>query len=200
MFIENINKFVLDFIEINKNNENIDEIWTSKKNQQLLLKTLKKNNVKITDPEKPKRGKSAFLFFCEENRKKIKKKYPEMSVKEIVSKLGIDWQILKDSNSEEINRYEQMSIKDRNRYKNEMKTYVPILNRKIDIKKSTKKPSKRRSKRTQEEIMFDNFLKSKKTRAKKSHPELESKDIIEYIKSKWEKLPEEKKKKYNIKK
>jgi hypothetical protein len=63
-----------------------------------------------------------------------------------------------------------MSIKDRNRYKNEMKTYVPILNRKIDIKKSTKKPSKRRSKRTQEEIMFDNFLKSKKTRAKKSHP------------------------------
>lgn len=200
MFIENINKFVLEFIEINKSNENIDELWTCKKNQQLLLKTLKKNNVKIKDPEKPKRGKSAFLFFCDENRKKIKKKYPEMSVKEIVSKLGTDWQILKDSNSEEIDRYEQMSIKDRNRYKNEMRTYIPILNRKIDIKKSTKKPSKRRSKRTQEEIMFDNFLKNKKTRAKKSHPELDSKGIIEYIKSKWEKLPDEKKKKYNIKK
>ena len=199
MFIENINKFVLDFIEINKNNENIDELWTSNKNQQLLLKTLKKNNVKIKDPEKPKRGKSAFLFFCEENRKKIKKKYPEMSVKEIVSKLGMDWQTLKDSNSEEINRYEQMSIKDRNRYKNEMRTYIPILNRKINIKKSIKKPSKRRSKRTYDEIMFDNFLKNKKTRAKKSHPELDSKGIIEYIKSKWEKLPNEKKEKYNIK-
>jgi hypothetical protein len=200
MFIENINKFVLEFIEINKNNENIDEIWMSKKNQQLLLKTLKKNNVKIKDPDKPKRGKSAFLFFCEENRKKIKKKHPEMSVKEIVSKLGIDWQTLKDTSSDEIDRYEQMSIKDRNRYKNEMRTYIPILSRKIDIKKSTKKPSKRRSKRTQDEIMFDNFLKSKKTRAKKSHPELDSKGIIEYIKSKWEKLPDEKKKKYNIKK
>uniref|UniRef100_A0A6C0E2K6 HMG box domain-containing protein n=1 Tax=viral metagenome TaxID=1070528 RepID=A0A6C0E2K6_9ZZZZ len=200
MFIENINKFVLEFLQLNKNNENIDEVWVSKKNQQLLLKTLKKNNVKIKDPAKPKRGKSAFLFFCEENRKKIKKKYPEYSVKEIVSKLGTDWKVLKDSNSEEINRYEQMSIKDRNRYKNEMKTYIPILNRKIDVKKSTKKPSKRRSKRTQEEIMFDNFLKNKKTRAKKSHPELDSKDIVQYIKSKWEKLPDEKKKKYNIKK
>ena len=175
-------------------------MWVSKKNQQLFLKTLKKNNVKIKDPTKPKRGKSAFLFFCEENRKKIKKKYHEFTVKEIVSKLGTVWQELKDSNSEEINRYEQMSIKDRNRYKNEMKTYIPILNRKIDVKKSTKKPSKRRSKRTQEEIMFDNFLKNKKTRAKKSHPELDSKDIVQYIKSKWEKLPDEKKKKYNIKK
>ena len=200
MFIENINKFVLESLQLNKNNENIDEVWVSKKNQQLFLKTLKKNNVKIKDPTKPKRGKSAFLFFCEENRKKIKKKYPEFTVKEIVSKLGTVWQELKDSNSEEINRYEQMSIKDRNRYKNEMKTYIPILNRKIDVKKSTKKPSKRRSKRTQEEIMFDNFLKNKKTRAKKSHPELESKDIVQYIKSKWEKLPDEKKKKYNIKK
>jgi len=185
MFIENINKFVLEFLQLNKNNENIDEVWVSKKNQQLFLKTLKKNNVKIKDPTKPKRGKSAFLFFCEENRKKIKKKYPEFTVKEIVSKLGTVWQELKDSNSEEINRYEQMSIKDRNRYKNEMKTYIPILNSKIDVKKSTKKPSKRRSKRTQEEIMFDNFLKNKKTRAKKSHPELDSKDIVQYIKSKW---------------
>ena len=196
MFIENINKFVLEFFQTNKNNENIDEAWVSKKNQQLLLKTLKKNNVKIKDPTKPKRGKSAFLFFCEENRKKIKKKYPELTVKEIVSKLGIDWQTLKDTNSDEIDRYEQMSIKDRNRYKNEMRTYIPILNRKIDIKKSTKKPSKRRSKRSQEEIMFDNFLKNKKTRAKKSHPELDSKGIIEYIKSKWEKMTDEKKKKY----
>ena len=196
MFIENINKFVLEFFQTNKNNENIDEAWVSKKNQQLLLKTLKKNNVKIKDPTKPKRGKSAFLFFCEENRKKIKKKYPELTVKEIVSKLGIDWQTLKDTNSDEIDRYEQMSIKDRNRYKNEMRTYIPILNRKIDIKKSTKKPSKRRSKRSQEEIMFDNFLKNKKTRAKKSHPELDSNGIIEYIKSKWEKMTDEKKKKY----
>ena len=67
-------------------------------------------------------------------------------MKEIVSKLGTEWQLLKTSNSDEINKYEEMSSKDRNRYKQEMKNYIPILNRKTEYKKnSEKKPSKRRS-------------------------------------------------------
>jgi len=199
MFIRNINEFVLDFLRININKTNTEEIWLSKKNQQCLLKTLKKNNVKIKDPDKPKRGKSAFLFYCEVNRKILKEKYPEMSVKEIVSKLGIDWQKLKDENSSDIEIYEEMSIKDRNRYKQQMRNYIPILNRKInndEKKESDKKQSKRRSKRNKEEIMYENFIKSKKTRTKKLHPELESKDLIEYLKNKWEKMNDEKKEKY----
>lgn len=197
MFIENINKFVLDFIDANKNSLSINDNWLSKKNQQFLIKTLKKNNIKIKDPNKPKRGKSAFLFFCEENRNKLKKLNPEFTVKEIVSKLGEDWQTLKDSKSTDINKYEQQSIKDRNRYKNEMRTYIPILNRKIENKKN---PSKRRSKRNNDEIMFDNFIKSKQTRIKKSHPEFTSQEMLEYIKGKWEKLTDEKKTKYSAKK
>jgi len=199
MFIHNINEFVLDFLRTNINKTNTEDIWLSKKNQQSLLKTLKKNNVKIKDPDKPKRGKSAFLFYCEVNRKILKEKYPEMSVKEIVSKLGVDWQILKDTNSSEIENYEAMSIKDRNRYKQQMRTYIPILNRKInneEKKESDKKQSKRRSKRNKEEIMYENFLKSKKTRTKKSHPEFESKDLIEFLKNKWETMKDEKKLKY----
>lgn len=197
MFIENINKFVLDFIDANKNSLSINDNWLSKKNQQFLIKTLKKNNIKIKDPNKPKRGKSAFLFFCEENRNKLKKLNPDFTVKEIVSKLGEDWQTLKDSKSTDINKYEQQSIKDRNRYKNEMRTYIPILNRKIENKKN---PSKRRSKRNNDEIMFDNFIKSKQTRIKKSHPEFTSQEMLEYIKGKWEKLTDEKKTKYSAKK
>ena len=96
-----------------------------------------------------------------------------------------------------------MSLKDRNRYKNEMKNYVPILNRKIDIKgtkkKSDKQPSKRRSKRNESEIMYDNYIKSKKTRTKKTHPDLDSQGVIDYLKSKWEKLTDEKKNKYKKK-
>jgi hypothetical protein len=199
MFIENINQFVLDFLENNKTN--MAEQWSSKKNQQLLIKTLKKNNIKIKDPEKPKRGKSGFLFYCDTKRPIIKQENPELTVKEIVSKLGTEWQILKLSNSTEISKYEEMSSKDRNRYKQEMKNYIPILNRKTDYKKkSGKKPSKRRSKRNEEDIMFENFTKTKKQRVKKSHPEFDSKDVTEYIKSKWEKMTEEKKLKYKKKK
>ena len=122
-------------------------------------------------------------------------------MKEIVSKLGTEWQILKTSNSDEINKYEEMSSKDRNRYKQEMKNYIPILNRKTEYKKnSEKKPSKRRSKRNDEDIMYENFTKMKKPRVKKSHPEFDSNDIIEYIKSKWDNLADEKKTKYKNKK
>jgi hypothetical protein len=194
MFIENINQFVLDFLENNKTN--MAEQWTSKKNQQLLLKTLKKNNIKIKDPEKPKRGKSGFLFYCDVKRPMIKEENPELTVKEIVSKLGTEWQILKASNSTEISKYEEMSVKDRNRYKQEMRSYIPILNRKTEDKKKSGKKSKRRSKRNDDDIMYDNFVKTKKPRIKKSHPEFDSKELIQYIKTKWEKLPEEKKIKY----
>jgi hypothetical protein len=199
MFIENINQFVLDFLENNKTN--MSEHWSSKKNQQSLIKTLKKNNIKIKDPDKPKRGKSGFLFYCDTKRPIIKQENPELTVKEIVSKLGTEWQLLKTSNSDEINKYEEMSSKDRNRYKQEMKNYIPILNRKTEYKKnSEKKPSKRRSKRNDEDIMYENFTKMKKPRVKKSHPEFDSNDIIEYIKSKWDNLAEEKKTKYKNKK
>jgi len=199
MFIENINQFVLDFLENNKTN--MSEHWSSKKNQQSLIKTLKKNNIKIKDPDKPKRGKSGFLFDCDTKRPIIKQENPELTVKEIVSKLGTEWQLLKTSNSDEINKYEEMSSKDRNRYKQEMKNYIPILNRKTEYKKnSEKKPSKRRSKRNDEDIMYENFTKMKKPRVKKSHPEFDSNDIIEYIKSKWDNLADEKKTKYKNKK
>jgi len=194
MFIENINQFVLDFLENNKTN--MGEQWTSKKNQQLLLKTLKKNNIKIKDPEKPKRGKSGFLFYCDVKRPMIKEENPDLTVKEIVSKLGTEWQLLKASNSNEISKYEEMSVKDRNRYKQEMRSYIPILNRKTEDKKKSGKKSKRRSKRNDDDIMYDNFVKTKKPRVKKSHPEFDSKELIQYIKTKWEKLPEEKKLKY----
>jgi len=48
--------------------------------------------------------------------------------------------------------------------------------------------------------MFENFSKMKKPRVKKAHPEFDSKDIDDYIKTKWENFTEEKKLKYKNKK
>ena len=91
MFVENISQFVLEFINNNQSNGNSEliDIWKSKKNQEQLIKTIKKNNITIKDPDKPKRGKSGYLYFCEVYREKLKSEYPELSVKQIVSKLGI---------------------------------------------------------------------------------------------------------------
>jgi hypothetical protein len=169
---------------------NMTEQWSSKKNQQLLLKTLKKNNIRIKDPDKPKRGKSGFLFYCDVKRPIIKNDNPELSVKEIVSKLGQLWQFLKKTNKEEIKRYEDLSLSDRIRYKNEMKQYVPMFNRKVAEK------SPKEKKKTKKNLLFENFVKSKKLKIKRQHPELDATGIMMYLTEKWEKLPEEKKNRY----
>ena len=106
MFVDNISQFVLDFIQNNKN-PNLCDAWNSKRNQEQLVKIIKKNNIIIKDPQKPKRGKSGYLFFCAEYREKMKQEFPELSVKEIVSKLGILWKKLKKENSKYIIKLKQ---------------------------------------------------------------------------------------------
>jgi hypothetical protein len=190
MVLQNMNEFVLAFFQTYKDNVNLESVWMSPKNQQLLIKTIKKTNIKIKDPNKPKRGKSGFLYFCEENRCKIKSQNPELSVKEIVSKLGQLWQYLKKTNKDEIKRYEDLSVSDRIRYKNEMKVYIPMFTRKA-VEKSPKE-----KKKSKKNLLFDNFIKSKKLKTKRQHPELDADGVILYLTEKWEKLPEEKKNRY----
>lgn len=214
MFIENISQFVLDFLESNKN-PNATEAWKSKKTQQSLLKTIKKQNIKVKDSNKPRRGKSAFLYYCENNRSLLKDSNPEMSVKEIVSTLGANWQKLKKENLDEVERFERMSIKDRDRYKSEMRSYIPVLSRKYEKKpkeegdeklegeSSEKKPEKKesvkRSKRDHKEVLYSNYVKSRRVKTKKNHPELDSEGVIAYLARKWEKMPDIKKEKYSKK-
>ena len=216
MFVENISQFVIDFINNNKN-PNIIEAWGSKKNQEQLFRTIKKNNIVIKDPHKPKRGKSGYLFFCAEYREKMKNENPELSVKDIVSKLGILWKQLKKDNSPEVKRFEKMSLEDRNRYKSEMNGYVPLI-RKINKKEKKDKKSDenittlienekkkeeekiiKRSKKKEKDDGYSKFMRSKRNKTKKTHPELDSEGILRYIAEKWEKFPDSKKEKYRKK-
>ena len=206
MILNNLNNFFLHFLEINNVPSEIIENWKSAKNQKQFIKEIKKMNITIVDPKKPKRGKSGFLYFCDENRNKVKEKNPNISVKQVVSKLGILWQELKKTNKSEIERFELMSLKDRNRYKDEMKSYIPILNRKLnenlieeeidddeEIKTRKRKDYKRSSN------PFKNYLRSKKIKTRKHHPEFDSEGVVNYLEQKWEKLPDKRKEKYVMK-
>jgi len=225
MFVDNISQFVLDFIQNNKN-PNLCDAWNSKKNQEQLVKIIKKNNIIIKDPQKPKRGKSGYLFFCAEYREKMKQEFPELSVKEIVSKLGILWKKLKKENSPEVKKFEQMSLDDRNRYKDEMTGYVPLIrkiNKKekkivtddeiingddnnitsvIEDEKNKQKEEKnlKRSKKKEKDDGYSKFIRSKRNKTRKTHPELDSEGILKYLAQKWEKFPDIKKEKYRKKK
>ena len=226
MFVENISQFVLEFIQSNNNgsdnNAELIDNWKSKKNQEQFIKVIKKNNITIKDPDKPKRGTSGYLYFCEVYREKLKDEYPELSVKEIVSKLGVLWKKLKEENSKEVINFELKSKEDRNRYKSEMTNYVPLIRKmnKKNVLVNKTEDSKdlgddnqnissielkddktiKRSKRKEKDEGYTKFIRSKRNKTKKTHPELDSDGILNYLKTKWEKFSDEKKLKYKNKK
>ena len=43
MVLQNMNEFVLAFFQTYKDNVNLESVWMSPKNQQLLIKTIKKS-------------------------------------------------------------------------------------------------------------------------------------------------------------
>jgi hypothetical protein len=73
-----IMEFVENFIINNRDDEDILENWIAEENSskiEKIIKTSTKSSTekKVKDPNKPKRGKSSYLFFCADNREKVKK-------------------------------------------------------------------------------------------------------------------------------
>lgn len=76
---------------------------------------------KKKDPNMPKKGMSAFMFFSNENRNKIKEANPEMSFGEIGRKVGEAWKALSDKQRQV---YVKKSVEDKKRYESDMQTYT----------------------------------------------------------------------------
>ena len=76
------------------------------------------------DPNKPKKPKSGFLFFCDKERGKLiekeKKKNKKVVIGNIAKELGKMWKKLSDN---EKKKYDEMKNKDQARYLNEMEAY-----------------------------------------------------------------------------
>tara|TARA_B100000900_G_C19973550_1_gene470850 strand:- start:48 stop:485 length:438 start_codon:yes stop_codon:yes gene_type:complete len=76
------------------------------------------------DPNKPKKPKSGFLFFCEKHRPKLieeeKKKNGKVVIGEIAKKLGKKWKTLSDTQKK---KYNDMKEADKVRYSQELEAY-----------------------------------------------------------------------------
>ena len=148
-----IMELVKSFLEEN-DSENLVEAWMEK--QQDVEKITKKrktsNKTSPKDPNKPKRGRSAYIYFCSENRATIKDGMEEdAKPADVMREMGAVWRELKDSTSEEslesIKKYSQMASDDKKRHAKEMESYVPLNEDEISAlkpKKSTKKNSKKK--------------------------------------------------------
>lgn len=65
------------------------------------------------DPNEPKRPTTAFFFFAQDQRGKIKEENPDMKITEISKELGRLWKELSDKQKE---KYTAMAVKDKGRY------------------------------------------------------------------------------------
>lgn len=74
---------------------------------------LSKKKVKSSGP---KRGLSAYIFFCNEQRNPVKEKNPTLSNKELTSELGKRWNLLTD---EQKKPYNTLAATDKTRYESE---------------------------------------------------------------------------------
>jgi hypothetical protein len=83
-------------------------------------KSTKKGGKKKKDPNAPKKALSAYMFFAQANRDKVKKENPDATFGELGKLLGKQWS--KASKSDKA-KYEAKANKDKERYEKEKAKY-----------------------------------------------------------------------------
>ncbi|NBO22178.1 hypothetical protein EBU94_02395 [bacterium] len=192
--ISALNDYVSEFLQKFDNQEQLD-LWTSDDNQKAFTKVVSslvnkklKKMAKKEDEEKeprPKKGKTAYLFFCSAERGNMKKKYPDLTNKEITKKLGEKWTSIKDD-KDKIKIYKDMAEEDKERFEQE-KTDMGI----------TEKPKKTKKidggvKKNKSAYIF--FCQQERTRIKEENPEMKGTEIMSELGKRWKELGDEEKK------
>jgi hypothetical protein len=169
--------------ELDNNQEKFKSILSSE--------TVKKSK-KSKDPNAPKRAKTSYILFCVSKRDEIKESNPDMSAKDIIKELGTMWRSLSDDEKTE---YVNLANEDKERYEEEMKSYVPSE----DVAESTSKGKTKRKKATGPKkglSAYIFFCKNVRDSIKKEQPDLSTKEITSALGKKWNSLSDKEKEPY----
>lgn len=101
------------------------------------------------DPNAPKRSLSAFFFFCNEERGKVKAQFPSYGVGDIAKELGKRWETCPNRP-----KFEAQSAKDKIRYEQEIAVYRQGGNKKPKLQEkpaAAKKPDEEEDDEEEEE-------------------------------------------------
>jgi len=174
--LKHYNNFILSFFKKNEKEDLIME-WMNSKNQTTFKKLLNKSTDKING--NPKRAKSAYLYFCDENRAVIRSELDStVTNKDIIKTLGIRWNIAKENG--DISKYLELAANDKERYNKEKDNY------------STKKKSTSQSlsspKKSNHLNSYQSFCSKRRLELKKEFPNEKPREITKRLILEWENM------------
>ena len=170
--VSTINNFVKSFLS---GEDASVEAWTSPANQKLLKASLsgkKSRKGEKKKQDKPKKSKSAYLYFCEDERVKIKQVQPDLTSTQITVLLGERWNALKEDSSRasELSSYEKKASTDNERY----------------VREKGEKKSKKENRPKKAKSAYLVFCEQTRPLVKKEMPELSAKQIISELARRWQ--------------
>lgn len=154
----------------------------------------------------PKRGRTAYIFFCTEQRPLLKEENPDMNTKEVTSQLGVMWKALSDK---EKKPYVKLAEKDKSRYENEKNKWVDedeneeaVEEKKVHSSKKSKKvkKGKRSSKKktkNRKKSGYILFCQEERDGLKEENPHMSNQQITKELGSAWKALAPEEQDVYN---
>lgn len=148
---------------------------------------------KLKDPNAPKRPRSAYIFYCQENRSNLS----DMDNKSILKELGKRWKTLTDK---EKTPYVKMNEDDKVRYEREMETYTPPEHTEETTtgrRKKTRDPNA--PKRPQSAFFLFSSDQRKKLKADPDTKSVPSSELSKRIGELWRNLSDKKKAVYQKK-
>jgi hypothetical protein len=191
--IDSMNNFVLNFLDSSQLDDGI-ALWNEESNQNEMKSVLSKLRPKIQrackktkDPNKPKRSKSAYLFFCQAMREVVKAENSDLNAKEITSELGARWNEVKED-EEEIAEYVVQAAEDKVRYQEEMVDYVPPEPTDEPVNSRKKKTKKAGPTRSRSAYLY--FCQEMRNEIKSENPDMSPKDVTSALGARWNEVKE----------
>ena len=119
--------------ELIKKDSTLKNKWKSSEIQTQLKTILTKTKNSDKDLDHPKRAKSPYLYFCEDNRNSVREELGENTkATDITKELGVRWQKLNNDTKQKsknlLKKYEKLAEEDTNRYKSEKAKYLATKN------------------------------------------------------------------------
>ena len=189
--------------------------WSAKPNQselsKLVAKSSEKKAKKPKDPDAPKRGKSAYIFFSSAKRPEAKEavmeaKGDDFKTSDVTAKLGAMWrefceEAKTDSKvKKELEKFEKMAADDKERYEAQKAEYVPLTEEELSEKLSSQKKKKdpNAPKRGKSSYMF--FCAEYRAKVKEELDDPKPTDVTAELGRRWNELKTDKKKKKEFEK